>query len=49
VIARSSPIERALGPLCVGAGLVADGLQLGHAFLEQRIGDVRDAVFDRFV
>jgi hypothetical protein len=47
--ARPSPIERTLGPLCVSAGLVADGLQLGHAILEQRIGYVGDSVFDRVV
>ena len=45
--ARSSPIESTLGPLCVSAGLVADGLQLGHALFEHRIGDVGDSIFDR--
>lgn len=49
MIARPSPILRTFGPLCVGPGLVADGLQFGHALLEQRIGDVSDAVFDRVV
>jgi hypothetical protein len=49
VIARPSPIERALGPLCVSAGLVADGLQLGYALLEHRIGDISDFVFDGVV
>ncbi|WP_454627266.1 hypothetical protein [Bradyrhizobium cenepequi] len=47
--ARPSPIQRTLGPICVGAALVADGLQLGHALLEQRIGHVSDAVFDGVV
>jgi hypothetical protein len=37
----SAPTDRS-----VGAGLVADGLQLGHAFLEQRVGHVGDSVFD---
>jgi hypothetical protein len=37
-------IERTLGPICVGAGLVADGLQLGHALPEHRIGHVSDGV-----
>ncbi|WP_312014287.1 MULTISPECIES: hypothetical protein [unclassified Bradyrhizobium] len=44
-----SPIKRALGPLCVSTGLIPDALQLGHALLEQRIGDVSDPVFDRVV
>ncbi len=47
--ARPEPIERALGPLCVGAGLIADGLQLGHTLLEHRIGDISDSVFDGVV
>jgi hypothetical protein len=44
-----SPIKRASGPLRIGAGLIADGLQLGHTLLEHRIGHVSDAVFDRVV
>ena len=47
--ARPSPIERALGPLSVSAGLVADGLQLGHALLEHRVRYIGDSVFDRVV
>src|SRR6516162_3273892 len=47
--ARPKPIERTLGPLCVGPGLVADGPELGHALLEHRVGDVGDAVLDRVV
>jgi hypothetical protein len=31
------------GPLCVGAGLVADRIQLRYALLEHRIGDVGDS------
>lgn len=46
---RPGPIERALGALCVRAGLVADGLQLDHARLEHRVGHVGDSVFDRVV
>jgi hypothetical protein len=42
--AEPSPIQRALGPLCIGTVLVADGLQLGHALLEQWIGDVGNSV-----
>jgi hypothetical protein len=44
-----APIQRTLGPLCVGPSLVADGLQLGHALLEQRIGHVSNAVLDSAV
>ena len=46
---RSGPFDRVLGPLCVGSGLIADGLQVCHAFLEHRIGDVGDSVFNRVV
>jgi hypothetical protein len=46
---RPSPIKHTLGPLCVGAGLIADGLQLGYAVLEHRVGDVSDAVLDGVV
>jgi hypothetical protein len=44
--ARPELIKRVLGPLCVGAALVANGLQLDRALLEHRIGDVGDSVFD---
>jgi hypothetical protein len=37
------------GPLCVCAGLIADGLQLGHTLLERRIGHASDAIFDGVV
>src|SRR5215471_3051021 len=47
--ARPEPIERTLGPLCVGAGLITDASEVGHALLEHRIGDVGDAVLDRAV
>lgn len=43
------PIKRALCPLRVGAGLVADGLQLGHTRFEHRIGHIRNSVFDGIV
>jgi hypothetical protein len=38
VITRPDAVNRVLGPLCVSAGLVADGLQLGDAILEHRVG-----------
>jgi hypothetical protein len=44
--ARPKPIKRALGPLCVGAGLIADSLQLGHTLPQHWIGYVSDSVFD---
>ena len=34
--ARPNPIKRSRGPLCVGAGLVAGGFQLGDSLLEHR-------------
>ena len=40
---------RTLGPLCVGAGLIADDPQLGHTVLEHRVGAVGDAVLDGVV
>jgi hypothetical protein len=46
---RPEPIKRTLGPLSVGAGLIADRLQLGNAVLQHRVGEVGDAVLDRVV
>ena len=47
--ARPEPIQRTLGPLSVGAGLIADGLQLGNSVLQHRVGKIGDAVLDRVV
>jgi hypothetical protein len=33
-------------PLCVGAGLIADGLEFSHTLLEHRVGHISDSVFD---
>src|SRR5215510_1359123 len=43
----AAALDRILGPLCVDAGLVADGLELGNAVREHRIGEIGDAVPDR--
>jgi hypothetical protein len=37
------------GPLCVGAGLIADGSQLGHTVLEHRVGNIGDAILAAFI
>src|ERR1700737_5620084 len=42
-------VLRTLGPLCVGAGLIVDGFELGYAPLEHRIGHVSDSVFEGVV
>src|SRR5438034_1965943 len=47
--ARPQPIKRTRGPLCVGASLIADGLQLVHTLLEHRIGHVRDSALNGVV
>jgi hypothetical protein len=45
--ARPEPIDCILGPLCVGAGLIADRLELRNSVLEHRVGQIGDAVLDR--
>jgi len=47
--ARPEPFERTLGPLCVGVGLIADGLELRNAVLEHRVREIGNAVLDRVV
>src|SRR5260370_25200489 len=42
-------IKRALGPLCVGPGLIVDGLQVGHTLPEHRVGYVSYSVLDGVV
>ena len=32
----AEPFDRTLGPLCIGAGLIPDGLQLGNAILQHQ-------------
>ena len=49
VDARPEPVDRILGPLCVGAGLIADRLELGNTVLQHRVRKIRDAVFDRII
>ncbi len=46
---RSDPFKRTLGPLCVGVGLIANGLQLGNAALQHRVGKIGNAVLDGVV
>src|SRR4030081_2758137 len=48
-VLRAEPIKRPLGPLSIGAGLIADGLQLGNAVLQHVVGVIGDAVLDRVV
>ncbi len=46
---RSDPFKGTLGPLRIGVGLFADGLQLGNAVLQHRVGEIGDAIFDGVV
>jgi hypothetical protein len=46
---RPGAITRALGPLCIKAGLVARGLQLTDAVLQQWVGQISDAILDGVV
>jgi hypothetical protein len=47
--ARALPFYRALGPLSVSVGLIADSLQLGNTVLQQRVGKIGDAILDGVV
>jgi hypothetical protein len=49
VTARPKPIQRTLGPLSVGAGLISRRLQLGNAVPQHGVGKIGDAVLDRVV
>jgi hypothetical protein len=49
VISRPKPIQRTLGPLCVGAGLISRGFQLGNTVLQHRVREISNAVLDRVV
>ena len=46
---RSRAIDRFLGALCVSAGLIADGLELGNAVLQHWVGEIGNAVLDGVV
>jgi hypothetical protein len=48
-VLRCDPFDRALGPLCVGAGPIADGFQFSNALLQHRVGEIGDAVLDGVV
>jgi hypothetical protein len=39
----------ALGPLCVGAGLIADSLEFGDAVPERRVREIGNPVLNRVV
>jgi hypothetical protein len=47
--ARTDPFKRTLSALSVGVGLIPDGLQLGNAVLQHRVGKIGDAVLDGVV
>jgi hypothetical protein len=38
-----------LGPLGVGAGMIADRLQFSDALLQHEVGEIGDAVLDRVI
>src|SRR5258706_2456618 len=46
---RSGPFDRILGRLRVQAGLIARGLQFTDTVLQQGVGEISDAIFDRIV
>src|SRR5260370_42093279 len=43
--ARPESFQRTLGPLRVSACLIADGLQLGNAVFQHRVGKIGHAIF----
>ena len=47
--ARPGALDRLLGAPCVGAGLIADGLELGNAVLQHWVGEIGNAVLDGVV
>jgi hypothetical protein len=46
MMAGPNPFYRALGPLSVSTGLVADRLQFGDAVLQNHVRKIGDAIFD---
>jgi hypothetical protein len=46
---RTLSIYRALGPLSVGMGLIADGFQLGDAVLQRQVREIGHAIFNGVV
>jgi hypothetical protein len=47
--ARPEPVDRVLGPLCVGADLIADCLELRNSVLQHWVCEIRDAILNRVV